>query len=178
MKNGEKGYIQIYTGNGKGKTTAALGLAVRAAGHGFRSYIGQFLKGQKYGELKSLKLLSQFITIKQFGRSGFIHVNSSDPDEADIKKAKQGLEECREAMLSKDYKIIILDEINVCVHFHLLSEKEIIEFLDQKPLGIEIVLTGRYAPESFIKRADLVTRMDEIKHYYNKKIPARRGIER
>lgn len=172
-----KGYIQVYTGNGKGKTTAALGLALRAAGHRQRVYIGQFLKGQLYGELLSAKMLAPYITIEQFGRKGFIHV-TKDPDEEDIKKTRRGLKKCLDAMLSLRYKIIILDEINVAVYFKLLSEKEVLEFLDQKPEEVEVILTGRYAPASFLKRADLVTEMKEKKHYYKKGVKAREGIEK
>ncbi|MFB0566019.1 MAG: cob(I)yrinic acid a,c-diamide adenosyltransferase [Candidatus Aminicenantaceae bacterium] len=172
-----KGYIHIYTGKGKGKTTAALGLALRAAGHGQKIYIGQFLKGQKYGELESVKKLFPLITIEQFGRTGFIHV-TKDPDEEDIKRAKRGLKKCLNAMLSNKFRIIILDEINVTVYFNLLSESEVLNFLDQKPEEVELVLTGRYAPASFLKRADLVTEMKEKKHYYHKGVKARIGIEK
>lgn len=172
-----KGYIQIYTGNGKGKTTAALGLALRAAGHKQRVYIGQFLKGHLYGELLSAKVLSPYITIEQFGRSGFIHV-TKDPDTEDIQKAKRGLKKCLNAMLSKKYRIIVLDEVNVAVYFKLVTEKEVLEFLDQKPEDVEVILTGRYAPASFLKRADLVTEMKEKKHYYRKGVKAREGIEK
>lgn len=172
-----KGYIQVYTGNGKGKTTAAIGLAVRAAGHKEKTFIGQFLKGQDYGELHAVKNLSPLITIEQFGRKGFYHVNK-DPDKEDIQSARNGLDKCEKAMLSGKYRIIILDEINVTVYFNLLSEKDIHSFLDQKPKDVEIVLTGRYAPNSFIERADLVTEMKEVKHYYEKGIQARKGIEK
>lgn len=172
-----KGYIQVYTGNGKGKTSAALGLALRAAGHGLRVYIGQFLKGQQYGELSSLKCLSPYITLEQFGRKGFVHV-TENPDDEDVTRARKGLKKCLRAMLSRKYGIIILDEVNVAVYFHVLSEKEVLSFLDQKPQDVEIVLTGRYAPSSFIKRADLVTEMREIRHYYHKGVKARQGIER
>ena len=172
-----KGYIQVYTGNGKGKTTAAIGLAVRAAGHREKTFIGQFLKGQDYGELHAVKNLSPLITIEQFGRKGFYHV-TKDPDKEDIQSARNGLDKCEKAMLSGKYRIIILDEINVTVYFNLLSEKEIHSFLDQKPKDVELVLTGRYAPDSFIDRADLVTEMKEVKHYYEKGIQARKGIEK
>lgn len=172
-----KGYIQVYTGNGKGKTTAAIGLAVRAAGHKEKTFIGQFLKGQDYGELHAVKNLSPLITIEQFGRKGFYHV-TKDPDEEDIQSAKNGLDKCEKAMLSGKYRIIILDEINVTIYFNLLSEKDIHSFLDKKPKDVELVLTGRYAPDSFIKRADLVTEMKEVKHYYEKGIQARKGIEK
>jgi cob(I)alamin adenosyltransferase len=176
-KSKRKGYIQVYTGSGKGKTTAALGLALRAAGHKQRVYIGQFLKGQMYGELLSAKQLSPYIIIEQFGRKGFIHV-TKDPDKEDIQRAKRGLKKCLDAMLSLKYKIIILDEINVAVYFNLLKEKEILEFLSQKPEEVEVILTGRYAPAAFTKRADLVTEMKEKKHYYKKGVKAREGIEK
>ena len=172
-----RGYIQVYTGDGKGKTTAALGLALRAIGYGLRVYIGQFLKGQMYGELSSAKKLSPDIKIEQFGRKGFIHV-TKDPDEEDVKRAKRGLKKCFDAMLSQKYSIIILDEINVAVYFNLLSEKEVLEFLCQKPENIELILTGRYAPASFLKKADLVTVMKGKKHYYQKGVKAREGIEK
>jgi cob(I)alamin adenosyltransferase len=172
-----KGYIQVYTGNGKGKTTAALGLALRAAGYGFKTYFCQFLKGQDYGELSSIQKLSSLITIEQFGRKGFIHV-TENPDKEDIARAQKGLRKCYQMMKSRKYRIIVLDEVNVAVHFNLFSEKEIHDFLDKKPEDMEVILTGRYAPESFIERADLVTEMKEIKHYYKKGIQARKGIEK
>jgi len=172
-----KGHIQVYTGDGKGKTTAALGLALRAAGYKYKVYIGQFLKGQEYGELLSAKKLQPYITIEQFGRKGFIHV-TKDPDEEDIKRARRGLKKCREAMLSRKYRIIVLDEINVAVDFNLLTEEEIHKFLDKRPEDVEIILTGRYAPPSFLKRADLVTEMKAKKHYYKKGVRAREGIEK
>lgn len=172
-----KGFIQIYTGNGKGKTTAALGLALRAAGHGQRVYIGQFLKGQMYGELVSVKKLAPHIVIEQFGRKGFIHV-TENPDDEDIERAKRGLKRCFKAMLSKKFRIVILDEINVAVDLKLITEQEVHDLLGQKPEQVEVVLTGRYAPPSFIKRADLVTEMKEKKHYYRRGIMARQGIEK
>jgi len=172
-----KGYIQVYTGNGKGKTTAALGLAMRAAGYGFKTYFCQFLKGQDYGELSAIQKLSPLITIEQFGRKGFIHV-TENPDKEDIERARQGLGKCYLMMKSRKYRIIVLDEVNVAVHFNLFSEKDIHDFLDKKPEDMEVILTGRYAPESFIERADLVTEMKEIKHYYKKGIQARKGIEK
>jgi len=172
-----KGYIHVYTGNGKGKTTAALGLALRAAGHGFKTYFGQFLKGQDYGELSAIRKLSSLITIEQFGRKGFIHV-TENPDQEDIDRARQGLDKCLRMMKSGNYRIIVLDEVNVAVHFNLFAEKDIHDFLDNKPDDTEVILTGRYAPESFIQRADLVTEMNEIKHYYKKGIQARIGIEK
>ena len=172
-----KGYIQVYTGNGKGKTTAALGLALRAAGHGLRTYIGQFLKGQAYGELAAVRKLKPLIIIGQFGRKGFVHV-TENPDEEDIRRARAGLEKCRRAMLSGLYSIVVLDEINVALHFRLLEEKDVLGLLDQKPAEVELVLTGRYAPPSIVRRADLVTEMKDRKHYYARGVRARMGIEK
>ncbi|MBM3306636.1 MAG: cob(I)yrinic acid a,c-diamide adenosyltransferase, partial [Candidatus Aminicenantes bacterium] len=112
------GYIQVYTGNGKGKTTAALGLALRAAGHGFKTFIGQFLKGRPSGEIEAAKRLSPLVRIEQFGREGFILVKDG-PDDEDVTKARAGLARSLEAMLSGDYRIVVLDEINTAVHFGL-----------------------------------------------------------
>lgn len=172
-----RGYIQVYTGMGKGKTTAALGLALRAAGHGLRSYIGQFIKGQDYGELRALAPLAPLITIEQFGRRGFLHVGR-DPDREDYDRARFGLEKCREAMLSGEYSLVVLDEVCVALHFRLLAEKDILEFLDHKPESVEVVLTGRYAPQSVLDRADLATDMACLKHYYDRGVRARDGVER
>jgi cob(I)alamin adenosyltransferase len=172
-----RGYIHIYTGNGKGKTTAALGLALRAAGWKFKTYIGQFLKGQTYGELLSAPALAPSITIEQFGRKGFVHITDT-VEEEDIQRAREGLEKCRQAMRSGRYRLVILDEVSVAVHFKLLSEKDILDFLDQKPEDVEIVLTGRYAPASWLERADLVTEMTEVKHYHSRGVRARDGIEK
>lgn len=172
-----KGYIQVYTGDGKGKTTAALGLALRAAGHNLKTYIGQFLKGQHYGELVSVKKLHPLITLEQFGRKKFIKVTENFEEE-DYKLVERGLKKCLNAMLSGNYDIIVLDEINVAMYFGLISEKEVHKFLDQKPEKVEIILTGRYAPNSIIERADLVTEMVNRKHYYDRGIQARKGIEK
>ncbi len=172
-----KGYIQVYTGNGKGKTTAALGLALRAAGHGLRTYFGQFLKGQDYGELAAVQKLAPLVTIEQFGRKGFIHV-TENPQDKDIEMARSGLQKCLAAMLSGKYQIIILDEVNVALHFRLLTVKEVLAFLDRKPQDVEVIITGRYAPAPLVKRADLVTEMKDRKHYYASGVRARRGIEK
>ena len=172
-----QGFVQVYTGNGKGKTTAALGLALRAAGHGFRTFIGQFLKGRPSGELTAVKNLEPLITMVQFGRQGFIQVTET-PDNEDISCARLGLEKCLEAMLSNEYRIIILDEINTAVHFKLLEEDAVLDLLGRRPPDVEVILTGRYAPTSFIDRADLVTEMKELKHYYARGIRARDGVER
>ena len=170
-----KGYIQIYTGNGKGKTTAALGLALRAAGHGLRSYIAQFMKGQTYGELISLRSIPE-ITIEQFGKDTFIHLDRATSK--DIQMAEYGLEKTRQVMMSGSYQIIILDEILVAIHFKLLTVDQVLNFLSAKPPTIELILTGRHAPKELIDKADLVTEMVEVKHYYQRDVLARDGIER
>ncbi len=172
-----QGLIQVYTGDGKGKTTAALGLALRAAGYGFRTYFGQFLKGQPSGEILAVKKLSSLVTLEQFGRKKFLKI-TEDFEEEDYKLAEEGLKKCLEAMLSGKYQIIVLDEVNVAVNLGLLKEKQVLEFLDRKPADVEVVLTGRYAPESFLQRADLVTEMVCRKHYYEKGVRARKGIEK
>jgi len=172
-----KGCIQVYTGGGKGKTTAALGLALRAAGRGLKVFLGQFLKGQAYGELISLKRLSPLVTVEQFGRKGFVHV-TENPDDEDVSLARRGLERCIEAMTSGDYRIVILDEINVAVHFKLIGEDDLRAFLGRKPDDVEVVLTGRYAPSWLMEAADLVTEMVEIKHPYQKGVKGREGIEK
>jgi cob(I)alamin adenosyltransferase len=169
-----KGYIQIYTGDGKGKTTAALGLALRAAGHGLRTYIGQFMKGQDYGELHSLRG-HHYITIEQYGQPYCIRREEVTPEHAAL--AHQGLERARQAMLSGQYDIIVLDEVNIAVWFGLLNVEEVLTFLDQKPEHVEVILTGRRAPPGLIERADLVTEMCEVKHYYHRGVMARKGIE-
>ena len=171
------GFIQVYTGNGKGKTTAALGLALRAAGSGFKTYVAQFLKGQPTGEIEAAKRLSPLVRIEQFGREGFIMVKDG-PEDEDVSRARAGLEKALQAMLSGDYRIVVLDEVNAAVHFKILPEQEVLDFLDKRPAGVEVILTGRYAPDSFIVRADLVTEMTAVKHYYDRGVKAREGIEK
>jgi len=171
------GYVQVYTGNGKGKTTAAMGLAFRAAGHGFKSYIAQFLKAQSTGEIEAAKKLAPLIRIEQSGREGFITVKDGPGDE-DVSRAAEGLARAREAMLSGEYRIVVLDEVNTAVHFKILPEADVLALIDRRPAAVELVLTGRYAPASFIDRADLVTEMREIKHYFSRGVKAREGIEK
>jgi cob(I)alamin adenosyltransferase len=171
------GYLQVYTGNGKGKTTAALGLAFRAAGHGLRTYVAQFLKGQPTGEIEAAGKLAPLIRIEAFGREGFITVDAGPGDE-DVARAADGLAKALEAMLSGEFRIVVLDEINTAVHFRIVPENEVLSFIAKRPAGVELVLTGRYAPASFIDRADLVTEMKEIKHYFGTGVKAREGIEK
>jgi len=172
-----KGYVQVYTGNSKGKTTAALGLAFRAMGHGLKTYIGQFMKGQPYGELEAAKMVHPYITIEQYGKDTFVHVQKP-PQEEDVRIAQEGLAKAIEAMLSGRYDIVIFDEITTAHHFHLISIDDMLGVIANKPDNVEVVFTGRYAPPEVIAAADLVTEMREIKHYYQKGVEAREGIER
>jgi cob(I)alamin adenosyltransferase len=170
-----KGYVQVYTGDGKGKTTAALGLALRAAGHGLHTYIGQFMKGQPYGELDAL-LDHPHITIEQYGDVRCLRREEVTAEH--VAQAQRGLEQARAAMLSGRYDIVVLDEVNIAIWFGLLAVEEVLAFLEQKPERVELVLTGRRAPQELIERADLVTEMQEVKHYYQQGVAARKGIER
>ncbi len=170
-----KGYIQVYTGDGKGKTTAAFGLALRAAGAGLRVYIAQFVKGMRYGELDAIEKLSDSITIKQYGRDCFIF---KEPEKEDIQAAQNGLREVREIMCSGEYQMIILDEANIATYYNLFSVDDLLDFINVKPEGVELVITGRKADPRIIGKADLVTEMREIKHYYQRGVQARTGIEK
>jgi cob(I)alamin adenosyltransferase len=171
-----KGYVQVYTGNGKGKTTAAFGLAFRAIGEGLKTYIGQFMKGQHYSELEAAKMVQPYITIEQYGSKGFIHVRMPAQEE-DVRMAREGLARGREAMLSGEYDIVVLDEIITAHYFNLISLKDMLDLISLKPYGVEVVFTGRYAPPELIDVADLVTEMVEVKHYYQEGIESRKGIE-
>jgi cob(I)alamin adenosyltransferase len=176
MSKLKQGFIQIYTGNGKGKSTAAIGQAVRAAGFGLKTYIAQFMKEYPYNELNSLKRLSEWILIEQFGGDDFVYKKEL-PGEEELAKAKKGLQTAREKMLGGEYDVIILDEAIVAIYFKLIETKELVEFIKIKPENVELILTGRYCPEELIELADLVTEMKEVKHYYQKGITSRRGIE-
>lgn len=169
-----KGYIHVYTGNGKGKTTAALGLALRAVGAGKKVYFAQFVKGKIYSEIAAINRYIPEITVKQYGRGCFI---VDEPTSEDIQAAKEGLEEVGAVIRSGKYDVVVLDEATIALHYKLFSVEELIAVLREKPEETEIVITGRYAPGDLIEIADLVTEMKEIKHYYTKGIPARKGIE-
>lgn len=173
-----RGCLQVYTGNGKGKTTAAFGLALRAAGRGLRTYIGQLMKGSEYGELAGAAALGDLITVEQLGSPECIPLRD-EPAAKDVELARQGLDRCLQALLSGDYRIVIVDEGCVSVHFGLIDEADLLALADARPADIELVITGRYAPESLLDRADLVTEMREVKHYYDtENLQARDGIER
>lgn len=169
-----QGYIQIYTGNGKGKTTAALGLTLRAVGAGKKVFFAQFVKGQRYSEVKAIEQHLPNVQIKQYGLDCFIEKN---PTQADIDAAREGLQEVKEVIVSGEYNVVVLDEANIAVYYGLFSAQELIDVITQKPTETEIIITGRYAAPELIEVADLVTEMKEIKHYYTKGVEARKGIE-
>ena len=169
------GYVHIYTGNGKGKTTAALGLALRAAGADLRVFIGQFLKNFPYSEIKALERYSDRITIYQYGTGCFVF---KQPSDADCEAARHGFAHSRQHVLSGDYDVVILDEITIAIHYKMISVDELLELIDRKPPHVELVITGRYADKKLIDRADLVTEMTELKHYYRRGVEARTGIEK
>jgi cob(I)alamin adenosyltransferase len=165
--------IQIYTGNGKGKTTAALGLALRASGAGLKVFIGQFIKGKNYSELKALKELKN-ITVEQFGSGCFI---TGKPSKKDIERAREGLEKIKKIIAERSYDVIILDEINIAVKLKLLAQEEVSSIMKKVSPRCELVLTGRYAHPEFLKLAHLVSEIREKKHYYRRGRKARKGIE-
>ncbi len=169
-----KGYIQVYTGDGKGKTTAALGLAVRAAGAGMKVLIAQFMKSGEYSEIHALKKFGDAVTVRQYGRKNFIH---GKPESEDIRLAGEGLTEVREQLISGKYDLVILDEASIAVYFNLFSVQDLIDVMEAKPEHTELVITGRRAAPEIIERADLVTEMKEIKHYHSQGVKARKGIE-
>jgi cob(I)alamin adenosyltransferase len=173
----EQGCVQVYTGNSKGKTTAALGLALRAAGRELMICMIQFMKGGgPYGEHLAAHKLAPFLTIIQTGREGW--VNKENPDPEDIRLAREALDKAKEALTGGRYDMVILDEINGAVAFGLLDVEAVLELIDLRPPNVELVLTGRNAHGRIIEAADLVTEMTEIKHYYKAGVPARIGIEK
>lgn len=176
MEKLTNGYIQVYTGNGKGKTTAAIGQAIRAAGFGLKSFIIQFMKEFPYNEIKALQKLEEWIEILQCGKDDFV-IKKELPSLEEIEKVKKGLNITKEKMISGKYDLIILDEVCVAIYFNLLTINEILEFVKSKPDNVELILTGRYCPKELIDVADLVTEMKEIKHYYQKGVISRKGIE-
>lgn len=173
----EQGLIQVYTGNGKGKTTAALGLALRAVGREMMVCVIQFMKGGgPYGEHLAALKLAPHLTIIQTGREGW--VNKDNPDPEDIRLAHEALEMAGNCIASGRYDLVILDEINGAVSFGLLTVDEVLALLQRKPADVELVLTGRNADERIVAAADLVTEMREVKHYYKAGVTSRTGIEK
>lgn len=170
-----KGYIQVYTGNGKGKSTAAFGLALRAAGAGLSVYIVQFMKNGNYSEIKALAAFSENITIEQYGLGKFVR---GKPSSEDVIAGKKGLNTIKSLLEKGDHDIIIIEEGNVATMLGLFSEEELLKVLETKPDHIEVVITGRGAGQKLIEKADLVTEMKEIKHYFAQGVKARVGIEK
>lgn len=169
------GLVQIYTGDGKGKTTAALGLGLRASGHGYKVLMIQFMKGSiNYGELEAVKNIPGFDII-QFGRPDF--VNKDSPEEIDIKLAKEGFQYAKLVVKNNDCDILILDEICIAVDYDLLKVEDVLALINDKPKNMELILTGRYAPQELLDKADLVSVIEEKKHPFVQGTMARKGIE-
>lgn len=169
-----KGYVQVYTGNGKGKTTASLGLALRAAGAGLKVLIVQFLKNGDYSEIKALSVFEN-ITIEQYGLGRFV---KGKPTKEDIASGAKGYQKLCESLKANTYDVVIAEEANIACMCNLISEEELLALIDMKPDNVELVITGRGATKKVIERADLVTEMKEIKHYYKQGVTARVGIEK
>lgn len=169
-----KGYVQVYTGDGKGKTTAALGLALRAVCAGKKVFMGQFVKGMEYSELKAMDYLPGF-RMEQYGRDCFI---CDTPKKEDVEIAKRGLRKMSGIIKSGKYDVVIMDEVNIALHYDLFSLEEVLEIIKNKHEKVELIITGRYAKDEIIDIADLVTEMKEIKHYYHKGVESRTGIEK
>jgi len=170
-----KGYVHVYTGEGKGKTTATLGLIIRAAGAGMKVFLAQFLKKGDYSELNALQRFDDLITVEQYGVGRFI---KGKPLPEDIEGARRGLEKVKAVLASGKYDMVVLDEANVALHFKLFSLEDLLALIDSRPEATELVITGRNAAPELIARADLVTEMREIKHYYDAGVTARVGIEK
>lgn len=170
-----KGYVQVYTGNGKGKTTASLGLSVRAAGAGLKVFIVQFLKQGDYSEIKALERFPELITVEQYGLGRFV---KGKPSPEDVKAGKKGYERVVEVLTQGLHDVVVVEEGNVAVMCGLLSENDLLKLMDLKPDHVELVITGRGATPGVMDRADLVTEMREIKHYYKNGVTARTGIEK
>lgn len=170
-----RGLTIVYTGDGKGKTTAALGLGLRAVGHSMKVFMLQFMKGQgQTGELQSVQELAGF-EIEQAGRTNFVSIDAPDP--MDVEAAQKGLERASEVIMSGDYDVVILDEVNMAVYFGLVKEERVLDLIDSKPAHVHLVLTGRSASERIIERADLVSEVREIKHPFRQGVAAQKGIE-
>lgn len=192
----EKGYVQVYTGNGKGKTTAAIGLAIRTLGAGGRVLFQQYMKGLAYSEHNILPNLSENLTLQTLGKPFFVAKEGSmteeekrafgdsvvffsegNPPAEYVALVKAGLADAYRAAVSGEYDVVVLDELNCALYFGLAKWEDVERILDDRAEGTELVLTGRGAPQELIERADLVTEMREVKHYYQQGVMARRGIE-
>ena len=170
-----EGYIQIYTGNGKGKTTSALGLTIRAIGAGNKVFIGQFLKSGKYSEMNTLRQFPDQVTVEHYGLGEFV---KGQPSEDDKKEGISGYKRIFETLKKGEYNLVIMDEGNVAVKYGIITEQDLLDLFDIKPDHVELVVTGRGATSAVMERADLVVEMKEIKHYYKQGVKARIGIEK
>ena len=172
----KKGLVQIYTGDGKGKTTCALGLGLRAVGQGLKVYMVQFLKGRRTGEAKAIaERLAPDMTLRYFGRPGLVNLRDPAPD--DLALIREAWDLARQVIMAGEHALVILDEINLVLTFKLLAPEEVFRGLGARPAWVEVVLTGRQAPPELVAMADLVTEMRPVKHYYAAGVKARRGIE-
>jgi cob(I)alamin adenosyltransferase len=171
-----RGLIQVYTGDGKGKTTCALGLALRAVGQGFQVFMVQFMKGRETGEVRAAAArLAPDLTLRPFGRPGLVKLRTPAAEDLALVQEAWGL--ARQIILAGEHDLVILDEINLALTFNLLDREEVYQVLRDRPAWVEVVLTGRQAPPELVEMADLVTEMRPLKHYYQAGVPARRGIE-
>jgi len=170
----EKGFVHVYTGNGKGKTTAAIGLGIRATGEGLKVYMIQFMKGRRYSEIDALDHIQNF-TVVQFGRDEF--VSKKNPEQIDIDLARKGFEQAKKIINKGEHDVVILDEINVAVYYNLIPLNDVLQLLEEKPEKVELILTGRYASPEVVKQADIVSEILEIKHPYQNGIESRKGID-
>jgi len=175
QKRLKQGLIQVYTGEGKGKTTCSLGLAFRAVGQGFQVFMVQFLKTDDTGEVQAAQRLTPNFTIQSFGVKGFPRL--TDPDPETLEAARQAFVVARRVILAGEHDLVILDEVNLALAYGLVPLTEMLEVLRQRPPYVEVVLTGRSAPEELLAVADLVTEMVPRKHYWEAGVKARRGIE-
>lgn len=174
MKRLSESYVHVYTGNGKGKTTSVIGLMVRAVGAGKKVYFGQFMKQGNYSEIKILQERFPEITLEQYG--GRLLLNKS-ADNSDLAQAEEGFKRAKEALHSGKYDMVVLDEINVVAFLELLDVQDILDFIDNRPKDVELVLSGRYADKRVMEKADLVSEIMQVKHYFNEGVQARKGIE-
>lgn len=174
MANEKQGLIMVFTGDGKGKTTAAVGQALRALGHGFRVFMIHFMKGRDYGEFLAMAQMPN-LTLVRAGRDSF--VNRDKPDPVDLQLARDGFAQAEKAIISGDYDMVVLDEINVAVDYGMISEEELLELLKKKPAGLSVVLTGRSASPEVVKMADMVSEVLAIKHHYEQGADCCKGIE-
>ncbi len=168
------GLVMVFTGDGKGKTTAAVGQAMRALGHGYRVYMIHFMKGRDYGEFLAASSIPN-LTIVKAGRDSF--VNRDDPDPVDVDLARDGFLQAEKAVVSGDYDLVVLDEINVAVDYGLIKENELLDLIKKKPENVSIILTGRCASPEVVKAADMVSEVLAIKHHYEKGAECCKGIE-